>query len=130
MCHTFILKMHRPMKHRHFVFSLLFEQAIMFQQLLRTTNPPRPQPVSRSNMSSTPSPVFLDITSRDSKNRSPSAATAQPHLLRQNSNLDIENALLSASEVCARPCVMVVDVFVKHVQGVCALQKVCQIARG
>jgi hypothetical protein len=115
------------MKHRHFVFSLLFEQAIMFQQLLRTTNPPRPQPVS---MSSPPSPVFLDITSRDSKHRSPSAATAQPHLLPQNSILDIENALLSASEVCARPCVMVVDVFVKHVQGVCALQKVCQIARG
>lgn len=78
----------------------------MFQQLLRTTNPPRPQPVSRSNMSSPPSPVFLDFTSRDSKHRSPAAATAQPHLLPQKSNLDIENALLSASEVCARPMSM------------------------
>ncbi len=78
----------------------------MFQQLLRITSPPRPQSVLRSNTSSPPSPVFLDISSRDSKYRSPPAAKAalekhHSRLHRQNTNLDIEHALLSASEVCA-----------------------------
>ncbi len=84
---------------------MLSEQAIMFQQLLRTTSPPQPQCVLRSNTSSPSSPLFLDISSRDSKYRSPPAAKAaleKPHsrLHRHNVNLDIENALLSASEVC------------------------------